>query len=660
MVAGIAELAWYARRLSRMSSAEVSYRFLEQGKKLSDRHRRYGWCRFGEFKGPLKGYPGLGARTSGSASLHVETAAIHNGSFRMLGQCWPDSLTGRAWWDTASIWHRDPVSSHLWPGAEMNAFQVNYRQRRCYGDVKFIWELNRLQFLQVLAADQATEHIPAMISSWMGANPPFRGINWTSGIEAASRILSLLVVLAFADQNVRTSLDGPARCLIEAHAYWIARYPSLYSSANNHRAAELAALLLAALCAPGMPGAAEYRRVCHQAIERLSQTLFHRDGVGAEQSPTYAAYSLEWLVLAAIGSEAEGMPFSSAFRDRVEAAAWHLRWMMDDGGGVPRIGDDDEGRVLVASARHSEPRYVASILALVARWLGDHALQPPAHDPHLRDWLAPRPPSCSTATASIGGMRVFAEGGYTVARTPTQQGTVLFVFDHGPLGFGAIAAHGHADSLAVWLHWGEEAVLVDAGTYLYHAGGCDRDLFRSTRVHNTLVLNGADQSRIAGPFNWSRHARTRIIARDERSVTAQHDGYLRALGLLHRRRIECAADGDIVISDYLVGAPRQQSLSWSIGFTLGPDVMPSVHARNADIVTRAGRRLSLEVEGNASAWNCEQTPFSAAFNSRAVVYRLSSCGQVRRSVNYPVATTRIRLRDVTKSVFAQPQAVHAH
>jgi hypothetical protein len=511
----------------------------------------------------------------------------------------------------------------------------------------------------VLAAEGATEHIPAIITSWMAANPPYRGINWTSGIEAASRILSLLVVLAFADQKLRTALDGPARCFIEGHAYWIGRYPSLYSSANNHRAAELAALLLASICAPGMPRAAEYRRGCQHAIESLSHTLFHRDGVGAEQSPTYAAYSLEWLVLAAIASEAEGMPFSSAFRDRVEAAAWHLRWMMDDGGGVPRIGDDDEGRVL-ASAQDSERRYVASILALIARWLGDDALQPPARDPHLRDRLAPRPPPSRAATARISGMRVFAEGGYTVARTPTQQGTLLFVFDHGPLGFGAIAAHGHADSLSVWLHWGEEAVLVDAGTYLYPAGGCDRDLFRSTRVHNTLVLDGADQSRIAGPFNWSRHARTRIIACGERFVTAQHDGYLRALGLLHRRRIECAADGDIVISDYLVGTPRQQSLRWSIGFTLAPGIVPSVHARTADIVTRAGRHLSLEVEGIASALSCEQAPFSPAFNVRGVVCRLSSCGEVRHSVDYPVATTRIRLRDVMKSIIVQPEAVRAH
>jgi hypothetical protein len=524
--------------------------------------------------------------------------------------------------------------------------------------VKFIWELNRLQFLQVLAIDGTTEQIPEIIASWMAANPPYRGINWTCGIEAASRVLSLLVVLAFADPKLRAALDRPARCFIEAHAYWLARYPSLHSSANNHRAAEVAALLLAAICAPGMPNAAEYRRACRQVIEGLPDTMFHRDGVGTEQSPTYAAYSLEWFVLAAIASEANGMPLSSAFRDRLEAAALHLRWIMDDGGRVPQIGDCDEGRVL-ASGQDSEPRYVASILALTADWLGHHSLRPPAHDSHLRDRLATRPlPSRPPATI-ISGTQVFAEGGYTVTRRPTRQGTLLFVFDHGPLGFGTIAAHGHADALSVWLHWGEEAILVDAGTYLYHAGGRDRDLFRSTRVHNTLVLAGADQSRIAGPFNWSRHARTQIIARDECSVTAQTDGYFRDFGLLHRRRIESLPEGDIVISDYLVGAPRQSSLRWSIGFTLGPDLVPSINARNSNIVTPAGRRLSLQAGGMASAWSCEQAPFSPAFNARRRVLRLTSCGELRRAADSPIAKTTIRFRNTAKSTAAEPMARHA-
>src|SRR3546814_9740957 len=73
------------------------------------------------------------------------------------------------------------------------------------------------------------------------------------------------------------------------------------------------------------------------------------------------------------------------------------------------------------------------------------------------------------------GIRTFRDGGYTVVREPSARGEFLLVLDHGPLGYLSIAAHGHADALAIWLHLAGCPVIVDAGTYLYHSGGAWRD-----------------------------------------------------------------------------------------------------------------------------------------------------------------------------------------
>ena len=54
----------------------------------------------------------------------------------------------------------------------------------------------------------------------------------------------------------------------------------------------------------------------------------------------------------------------------------------------------------------------------------------------------------------------------------------VLTFDHGPVGYLSIAAHGHADTLAVWLSIGDQPVFVDAGTYLYHSSRALRDAFR--------------------------------------------------------------------------------------------------------------------------------------------------------------------------------------
>jgi hypothetical protein len=631
------QLLWYARRLGRMSGLEVAHRVFEQAKRMMDARRDFGWKRFSAFDGPLHPLPGFTPASPASISArHLKS--IEAGEFYLLGQRWPTPVGDCAWYAQDGVWHRDPVSGDLWPGSGTFAFQILYRHERRRGDVKFVWELNRLQVLQVLAAAGASDSAAEILESWMQANPPFDGINWVSCIEAASRIVSLLVLLNVASPKLRRRLDEPARRYLAAHVYWIARYPSLHSSANNHRVAELASLLLASVCAPGLPGSLVYFAESLRGLEQLATSLFHPDGVGAEQSPTYAAYSLEWLAIAGLAADSVGRPFCAEMRSRLHAAALHLRTIMDDSGRVPRVGDDDEGRVLV-SCLGREDRYVASVLALLARWLDDPALEPPSSDPHLRDQFAAAarsqraqrdgtPADAVDAGRRLGVpvLKVFPHGGYTIARTATQRGTLLTMFDHGPLGFGPIAAHGHADALAIWLHWGDEPILVDAGTYLYHSGARERDLFRGTRVHNTLSVEDADQSLIAGPFNWRRHARTRVVARTSTNITAEHDGYARRFGVIHRRNL--SFDGNIlVIEDRLIGQPSK-ALRWSVGFLLGSQVETRLDGPRANIKTKCGRELSLRLETRHLSWEKVPAPHSPAFNCRDMLDHLWAGGSI--------------------------------
>jgi uncharacterized heparinase superfamily protein len=109
--------------------------------------------------------------------------------------------------------------------------------------------------------------------------------------------------------------------------------------------------------------------------------------------------------------------------------------------------------------------------------------------------------------------------------------------DAGPHGFLSIAAHAHADALAFTLSVGGQPILVDAGTFDYFGADDCRAYFRSTRAHNTVLVDDLDQSVPAGPFLWTRHARTKVEARDETMLTASHDGY-RRLGVIHRRQLE--------------------------------------------------------------------------------------------------------------------------
>ena len=69
------------------------------------------------------------------------------------------------------------------------------------------------------------------------------------------------------------------------------------------------------------------------------------------------------------------------------------------------------------------------------------------------------------------GIRIFADGGYTAFRGRMVGHDVSLTFDHGPLGYLAIAAHGHADALSLTMSIDGRPVLVDrAPTSTIRAG----------------------------------------------------------------------------------------------------------------------------------------------------------------------------------------------
>ena len=139
------------------------------------------------------------------------------------------------------------------------------------------------------------------------------------------------------------------------------------------------------------------------------------------------------------------------------------------------------------------------------------------------------------------------DAGVVILRTAEGQAPELYcTFDAGPLGYLAIAAHGHADALAIELRVGGHPILVDPGTYTYAATSSWRDYFRSTAAHNTIELGGRPQSVSGGPFLWTRHASAKLIAaqgvreRDHRRAMAVGEQYgYRAEKFrgLHRRTV---------------------------------------------------------------------------------------------------------------------------
>ena len=172
----------------------------------------------------------------------------------------------------------------------------------------------------------------------------------------------------------------------------------------------------------------------------------------------------------------------------------------------------------------------------------------------------------------------------TLLRTDgTQAPEIWCRLDGGPHGFLSIAAHAHADAMSVEVRYGGVDVLADPGTYCYHGEPAWRSYFRSTIAHNTVELDGRNQSGDGGPFLWLRHANGHEIdvvdTGETAEWTADHDGYLSLRPpARHRRSVRLdRAARSITIVDEIDGGDYDVRLA----FHLGPDVQAELDGSHA-------------------------------------------------------------------------------
>ena len=384
------------------------------------------------------------------------------------------------------------------------------------------------------------------------------------------------------------------------------------------------------------------------------QSQFFADGVGVEQSPTYTAFTLEMLAFAAL--ILKGTPESTRLDpDALLRPATTLRSFLNDKGHAPNIGDNDETRV-IAGPLGPEPRYIASVLAAIAGLSETAEIAPPVHDTHIRDFVFG---SIDARPIPEARLVTFVHGGYTIYHGTAANHRVHVVFDHGQLGFGTIAAHGHADALALWLSIDGHAVLADTGTYLYYSAGGFRDALRSTVSHNTLQVNSSSQSEPAGAFNWSRKADSRIISVASSvsgwEVEGEHDGYEKDYGVIHNRRV--SYDGKaLTIVDRLEGFFDQ--VDACVGFLLDPHLVVEQDGSDSFMIRRGENLLSRFIFSGSSVTagsiSVSKVLFSPRFNEILTTNRVSVSVVARPD---DLITTRIEILSVKPIIRDTPGRV---
>jgi uncharacterized heparinase superfamily protein len=312
----------------------------------------------------------------------------------------------------------------------------------------------------------------------------------------------------------------------------------------------MAGLYVAACAWPHWPVSARWRANAKRILEREIARQVHEDGVTREQTVGYQIFVLQLLLIAGLVGETSGDPFSSAYWAIVRRMIGFLRSVADASGHLPDFGDSDDGMafMLVPDARS---RRLQDLMDLELAFSHPRLRQAPAGS--TASWLlAGFAIPAAWPRNEEENRRAFPHGGYFVLGDRFGgSDEVSLVFDAAPLGYLAIAAHGHADCLSFTMSLAGDQVLIDPGTYCYHSDPGWRDYFRGTAAHNTLRVDGCDQSEMGGPFMWLRKAQPAVesyhLEGTRQHIRARHDGYLRLPDpVLHTRELRFDASESFV------------------------------------------------------------------------------------------------------------------
>jgi hypothetical protein len=125
---------------------------------------------------------------------------------------------------------------------------------------------------------------------------------------------------------------------------------------------------------------------------------------------------------------------------------------------------------------------------------------------------------------------MFDESGYRKFKNTKYE----YVVDVGNIGPDYIPGHAHADTFNFVLYVDNHPFIVDTGISTYETNE-RRILERSTSSHNTVEIDGLNQSEVWGGFRVARRAKIVSLKENDNLVEATHDGYKRR-GVLHTRK----------------------------------------------------------------------------------------------------------------------------
>jgi hypothetical protein len=366
-------------------------------------------------------------------------------------------------------------------------------------DVKFPWELSRLQWLLPVGQawalsgdDKFAAFARSVFEHWMDKNPTAWGVNWSCAMEPAMRVfvwcwfyVQLSDSPSWHDEGYRFRfLRG-----LYLHLAFVRRFIEISDVNGNHLTAEAAALVVGGQFFSGRK-VHRWRAVGWRLLRRDILSQVYPDGVNFEGSTYYHRLVAELFHVAAVVVDGNCEEVPDDYRNRLLRMADYTDAYTRPDGVAPVIGDNDDACVLpLGGLPRCDHRYLPMLIRRA--WDPGSITNSWKNTAAECLWWWGNPPEIVVDHAPPPRTD-FLHGGMYMLRS--DQDFVLF--NCASLGLGGRGGHSHNDALSFELVLAGQTLAVDPGCFTYTGDYHRRNEYRGTASHSTPQVGTEEINRL--------------------------------------------------------------------------------------------------------------------------------------------------------------------
>lgn len=489
--------------------------------------------------------------------------------------------SGKVKLGTEIDWHLDFKSGFRW---DPRTYYLGTRKHvDCYlkkgihADVKVPWELSRCQHFAPLGKaywftrdEKYAKEFAYEVGDWIEKNPVELGVNWACTMDVAIRAVNWLwgYYYFFDSSSLTEKFRIKFLKSLFLHGRHIRNHLEFGLIRGNHYLSDIVALIYLGLLFQESQEGRSWLEKGRAALEEEMEFQIYSDGVDFEGSISYHRFVTELFLSATLLCLKNGITFPEWYMQKLERMIEFIMYYTKPDGAAPQIGDNDDGRLHIladyGSWNRLDHRYLLSIGAVLfnrsdfkrasggfheeAFWLlGEEGLRKYDELPNQK---------------TIISSKALVNGGFYIMRSDN----LYMLVDCIPANPKGPSGHKHNSRLSFELFAYDKSFIIDPGAYIYTADKEMRNLFRSSKYHNTVVVDGEEQNKFDENrlFDMGQDAAVKVnrweVTKKHDILDAEHSGYQK-LGnpVIHRRQIFFdKTEGYWLIKDILSGEGTHQ------------------------------------------------------------------------------------------------------